>query len=105
MNYGAGHSVPVWQQYFSHVPDFQLWFAENNEECGRIWHAKPENQHVNLVYGDQADVNVLQRWIRESNAIEDPFDIIVDDGGHSWKQQTNSFRTLWAAVAPGGVCV
>ena len=105
MKYGVGHSVPVWLQYFSQVPDFQLWFAESDEKCGRIWNAKPENQHVNLVYGDQADVNVLHQWIQQSNSLLDPFDIIIDDGGHTWKQKTNSFRTLWAAVAPGGVYV
>lgn len=102
MIYGAGHSVVVWKRYFEHVK-LELWMAEYNRTCGEHWANSSVLQDVGLVYGDQADPTTLERWIVDSRAAEKPFDIIVDDGGHSWRQITNSFRALWGSVAPGGL--
>jgi hypothetical protein len=101
MPYGEGHSVLVWRQYFETVPDLQLWFAEYNGECATKWLEKHPNT-TKLLIGDQADEPTLNRWMNESDALQRGFDIIIDDGGHSWRQQTHSFFTLWAALAPGG---
>jgi ABC-type glycerol-3-phosphate transport system substrate-binding protein len=100
MPYGEGHSAIVWRKYFG-TTDLDLWVAEYNEQCGRRWEAaNPGVAH--LLYGDQANNATLQQWMAEAGAAERPFDVIIDDGGHSWRQQTNSFFTLWSAVAPGG---
>ena len=112
MTYGPGHSVHVWQKYFDEVKTFELWIAEFDSDCGKQWHdlymSNPNipakhKKNLHLVYGDQANNDVLKQWIVATNATKDPFHIIVDDGGHSWKQQTNSFRGLWPIVIPGGM--
>ena len=111
MPYGPGHSVHVWQKYFDTVETFELWIAEFDVACAQHWYAlymsdpnipDKHKKNLHLIFGDQADHTVLDRWITMTNATEIPFDIIVDDGGHTWKQQTNSFRGLWPAIVPGG---
>ena len=34
-----------------------------------------------------------------------PFDVIVDDGGHSMKQQITTLRTLFPKLPPGGIFI
>ena len=48
----------------------------------------------------------MHRWINETGAKDDPFDVIIDDGGHSNMQQYNSFMVLFEhALRPGGIYV
>ena len=98
MGYGPGHSVPVWREYFGNI-DLELWMAEYDAKCAAGW-VKVNGALANVVSGDQADPQVLQRWINETGG---EFDIVVDDGGHTWSQMTNSFRYLWPVLRPGGV--
>ncbi len=100
MSYGEGHSVLVWNQYFETV-ELEMWVAEFNAACASRWLDAHPNA-TKLLVGDQADEPTLNRWINETNALERGFDIVIDDGGHSWRQQTHSFFTLWPALAPGG---
>ncbi len=102
MPYGEGHSAVVWRQYFKASDNFELVLAEFNEPCGRAWMEKHPGVADQMLFGDQSDVATLQAWMNASDAAARPFDIIIDDGGHSWKQQTVSFFNLWDSVAPGG---
>jgi hypothetical protein len=34
-----------------------------------------------------------------------PFDVVIDDGGHTMEQQINSFEELWPALNDGGVYI
>jgi hypothetical protein len=52
-------------------------------------------------YGSQDDVAFLSTV----NAEGGYFDIIVDDGGHSMKQQITSLMNLFAKVRPGGLYI
>jgi predicted O-methyltransferase YrrM len=54
---------------------------------------------VSIYTGDQADPIKLM----EINKKAGPFDVIVDDGGHSMKQQITSLRTLFPLLKPGGL--
>lgn len=47
--------------------------------------------------GDQSKEDELSQVFKDG-----PFDVIVDDGGHSMKQQIVSLRTLFKHVKPGG---
>lgn len=51
-----------------------------------------------FVQGDQTNVEDLSRCVIG----EDPFDIILDDGGHTMKQQQITFGYLIDFVKPGG---
>ena len=48
--------------------------------------------------GDQSDLDLLR--IVGANA--GPFQVVIDDGGHSRKQQVNSFIGLWPFVQKNG---
>jgi len=53
-----------------------------------------------LIIGDQADPDVL-KTVRSHG----PFDIIIDDGGHTPDQQLTSFWGLWKSLNFGGIYV
>jgi len=53
-----------------------------------------------LYSGDQSKEDDLSQVFQDG-----PFDVIVDDGGHSMHQQIVSLRTLFRHVKPGGVYV
>ena len=50
-------------------------------------------------YGSQENVTFLNAI---SSTNRDYFDVIIDDGGHSMKQQITSFTHLLGKVRPGG---
>jgi len=54
-----------------------------------------------MFYGSQDDEAVLNNV----NSSQGYFDVIVDDGGHSMKQQITSLVHLFPKVRPGGVYV
>ena len=55
---------------------------------------------VNVFAGDQSNVDDLAQVNQDG-----PFDIIIDDGGHSMKQQLTTLRTLLPWVKPGGLLI
>ncbi len=57
--------------------------------------------HFHVVLGDQEDVETLQ-VISEKYG---PFDIVIDDGGHTMSQQITSIETLFPLVRDGGVYI
>jgi len=84
------------------MPNAEFTYLEFNEQCGRTWQAEveeKENRSIAIMFGDQENVDVL----RNLTSRYGPFDIIVDDGGHTMKQQIASFRTLFPAMKPGGL--
>lgn len=87
---GPGRSIILWKEYFPNATINILEFDENCAESFR-------SQVKNLYTGDQSDFNVLKQ-VAESG----PYDLIIDDGGHSRKQQINSLIGLWPHVKPGG---
>jgi hypothetical protein len=54
-----------------------------------------------IVLGDQADPDFLESVVRDHG----PFDIIIDDGGHTMEQQITSIETLFPTLVDGGVYV
>lgn len=54
-----------------------------------------------VLIGDQADPSFLQRANREHG----PFDIVIDDGGHTMNQQITAVETLFPLLATGGTYI
>lgn len=106
MPYGAGHSVPIWLKYFKH-PDFHFTEMEFQAQCAEDFMRDdplkigPELHKRVSMYGgiDQSNVEALIKVGNEQG----PWDVIVDDGGHTWKQQITSLITLMPFVKPGGI--
>lgn len=54
-----------------------------------------------VLLGDQADPEFLESVVRDHG----PFDIVIDDGGHTMEQQITSIETLFPSLNEGGVYV
>jgi hypothetical protein len=98
----AGASVSVWLEHF---PLAQVTLFEYDEKCAKAfletdpYHAGPALQErVRLFLGDQSLESDLAQF--QDGA---PYDVIVDDGGHSMLQQITSLRYLFPLLKPGGV--
>eukprot|EP00551_Chaetoceros_affinis_P003167 CAMPEP_0203643266 /NCGR_PEP_ID=MMETSP0088-20131115/8706_1 /ASSEMBLY_ACC=CAM_ASM_001087 /TAXON_ID=426623 /ORGANISM="Chaetoceros affinis, Strain CCMP159" /LENGTH=301 /DNA_ID=CAMNT_0050499399 /DNA_START=95 /DNA_END=1000 /DNA_ORIENTATION=+ len=98
MNYGPGASVALWRKL---IPQAEIWEGEYDAEC--VENAKRNGMlnDINVVTGDQGDVNVLDDWIRQMNGGE--FDVVIDDGGHDNCQIWTTFQKFWPLLKPGGL--
>jgi hypothetical protein len=87
-----GNSLIVWREYFKNATIYgiDLVIPEKIKKYDR------------LIWGvaDQSNANELKS-LQDSwgNPI---FDCILDDGGHTVKQQRVSIETLWSSLKPGG---
>jgi hypothetical protein len=95
MNYGPGKSYYTWLEFFPHV---ELYYIEYDAECAAKWTDK--TMGATIFAGDQSNVTFLEEFIASTGG---DFDVIVDDGGHTMRQQIVSFETLFPAVRPGGI--
>lgn len=100
MDYGPGASARVWRNMF---PEAEIYFVEYDEKCVTKWLSRISELNVTVFVGSQSDVNFLQTKVIPNG----PYDIIIDDGGHSDRQILTSLFTLIEAraVKPGGLYV
>lgn len=107
MGYGPGHSVPLWLRY---MPAATISIFEFDYPCltnflarDPIVGALPAADVARLHFfsGDQSDPDALLL----AAAATGPYDIIVDDGGHTMLQQIVSLSVLLPHIKPGGVYV
>jgi hypothetical protein len=63
--------------------------------------AKAAARGYTVELGDQADPEFLRR-VSEAHG---PFDIVIDDGGHTMRQQITSVETLFPLLNAGGVYI
>jgi O-antigen biosynthesis protein len=87
---GYGRCLELWEKYF---PNAEIVGIEN--EPTRLGHYSGDRLKVYL--GDQTDTAFL-------DTLGD-FDIIIDDGGHTMKQQQTSFWHLFPKMKDGGIYV
>lgn len=87
----AGASVNMWNSFF---PECKITGVDSNPDTLSI---KTIDPSIELQIGDQADAEFLKSL--------GYFDIIIDDGGHTMKQQIVSFKTLWHRLNDGGIYV
>jgi len=102
MHYAPGPSGRTWLELFSQV-GIELTFLEYDKACLERWLELPEikSRGVKGYAGDQRDEALLARIGQERG----PFDIAVDDGGHTMAMQVHTMRTMAQFVRPGGVFV
>jgi len=100
MGYGPGASLRVWQEYFKNT-NLELHFLEYDRPCAEKW--QPKYPDVKFHIGDQASFHDLQKVIDDSGG---QFDIIIDDGGHTMKQQIHTIEYMIPhALKPGGIFI
>ena len=87
-----GGSLQMWKHYFGE--SVRLVGVDINPNCKQF-----EGPGVQIFIGDQGDRAFLRRLARELPQI----DVLIDDGGHTMKQQIATFEELFDKVAPNGV--
>ena len=89
---GAGSLL--WREYF---PQVDLWGMDINAKTLET----PGGKSINMIIGSQQDRTFLEKEFMQKTGGE--FDIIIDDGGHHFEQQSLSYEILFdKALKPGG---
>lgn len=89
---GRGGSLDMWERYLG--PAAILVGIDIDEKAALL-----AGSHRTVVIGDQANRDFLGSIVEQHG----PFDIIIDDGGHTMEQQVTSIETLFPTLADGGV--
>jgi predicted O-methyltransferase YrrM len=84
-----GASLRMWREYFpkAHIMGFDV----------NPIHV-PECSVLKVDSGNREQINITA-------SILAPFDLIIDDGGHTMKQQQVAFDCLWPHLSPGGIYI
>jgi hypothetical protein len=89
---GYGGSLQMWKQYFG--PKARIFGVDINPHCKSL-----ELEQIAIFIGDQEDRSFLKYLAKEIPRI----DILIDDGGHTMRQQINTFEELFPYIDEEGV--
>jgi hypothetical protein len=87
-----GGSLQMWKSYFGDKA--KIYGIDINPNCKQV-----EEENIKIMIGSQSDRDFLKSVIKEVP----PFDILIDDGGHTMLQQIVTFEELFGHVKPDGV--
>lgn len=87
-----GGSLQMWRKYFGKKA--RIYAVDINPDCKKL-----EEENIKIFIGSQEDRNFLSQIVRE---MPSP-DIIIDDGGHTMKQQITSFEVLYGHLKNDGI--
>lgn len=87
-----GGSIDLWKKFFG--AKLRYYGIDINPKCKEL-----ESENVKIFIGSQSDKEFLHKVKSE---IPD-LDILIDDGGHTMKQQIISFENLFDKIKFGGL--
>lgn len=87
-----GGSLQMWKYYFG--KQARIYGADIDPRCADV-----AEEQIEILMADQEDRESMRRVC----AAVPPCDIIIDDGGHSMKQQVITFEETWNQLKVGGV--
>jgi len=87
-----GGSLQMWKDYFG--PKAKIYGIDVNPQCKAL-----EEENIKIFIGSQSDKKFLEEVKRKIPQV----DILIDDGGHTMKQQIVTFETLFEHVKDNGV--
>ena len=87
-----GGSLQMWKNYFG--PRARIYGIDIDPRCRSL-----EEENIRIFIGSQSD----RAFLREVRASIPPIDILIDDGGHTMRQQIVTFEELYSAVKEDGV--
>lgn len=87
-----GGSLHMWRNYFG--PQALIYGIDIIPECKKL-----EDDGFKISIGSQTD----RQFLRTFRAETEPFDIILDDGGHTMRQQITTIQELYQHVKPEGL--
>ncbi len=85
-------SLQMWKEYFG--PDCQIYGIDINTHCKML-----EEDQIKIFIGDQAD----RKFLKSLSAQIPRIDILIDDGGHTMRQQKRTFEELFHFIDKNGV--
>lgn len=91
----SGGSLQMYEEFFQGT-QLEIVGVDLDPECRSF-----ASERVVIEIGDQQDRSFWAGFVSR----HPPFDIIIDDGGHSTEQQVASFESLFNHVSPGGLYV
>ncbi len=96
----TGRSHRMWLEYFpnANIYGFDI-FKFGVDELNILQKDNPYLDRSIMFKGDQENTDDLEKFLSLHGG---DFDIIIDDGGHTIKQQQLSLGILFNAVKPGG---
>lgn len=94
VEFGVSHggSLDMWREYFG--PKAKIYGVDINPKCKEL-----ETDNIKIFIGDQEDRNFLKSLVKQIPRI----DILIDDGGHTMRQQINTFEELFPHISDRGV--
>ncbi len=87
-----GGSLQMWKHYFGKKA--KIYGIDIDPRCKKL-----EEDQVEIIIGDQEDRDFLRSLKEKIPTI----DILIDDGGHTMKQQIYTFEEMFAAIDAQGV--
>jgi hypothetical protein len=88
----SGGSLGMWRSYFG--PGCRVYGVDIQPDCRAY-----ESEGVRIFIGDQADADFWKRFRQDVPVL----DVVIDDGGHMYEQQTVTLEQLLPHLRPGGV--
>ena len=87
-----GGSLQMWKHYFGEGA--RICGIDVNPKCQAV-----EEDGIEVFIGDQED----RGFLRELAASLGPIQILIDDGGHTMRQQIATFEEMYGAVSAPGI--
>lgn len=87
-----GGSLQMWKDYFG--PEAKIYGVDVNPNCKNL-----EEDNIKIFIGSQSD----RSFLRNLKSQLPPIDILLDDGGHTMKQQIVTFEELFDHIKEDGV--
>jgi len=87
-----GGSLQMWKEYFG--PRAKIYGIDINPACKKF-----EDEQIEIIIGDQED----KKFLRSLKNKIPKIDILLDDGGHTMKQQINTFEILLEHIKQDGI--
>lgn len=94
VEFGVSHggSLQMWKHYFG--PQARIFGIDINPHCRQF-----QDEQVEIFIGDQEDRAFLRDLANRIPRI----DILIDDGGHTMRQQIHTFEELFPCIDKNGV--
>lgn len=87
-----GGSLQMWRDYFGEKA--KIYGIDINPRCKEL-----EEENTKIFIGSQSD----RKFLKEIKKSIPPVDILIDDGGHTMRQQIVTFEELFDHVKDNGV--
>ena len=87
-----GGSLRMWRSYFG--ADINIWGVDINPNCIQF-----ADEKTQIIIGDQEN----RAFLHDLATKLPPIDILIDDGGHTMRQQLHTFEECFSCVQANGV--